>query len=389
MLRDLGAGRRRPDQPPQPSTRHGPARPAAGRPRLLPLGERLARAAAAGARCGSWWPAGCWPRPCPWALLGDFRANVDCARRLRAWHQPALARAAGRPVLVDFTGSLLGSNHQKVVVVSKRRRADGVRRRHRPRGQALRHRTARAAAPRGARWGWHDWPCACAGRPPSACGTSSRALGRGAHVAAQALPARRLQMASPSTRRRSRRGPARSAAPGPGAGPGTSVRVLRSLSAAQVRLAAAVAAHRLAAALPRTGVHEIYLTLCRRHRRRAALRLHRGPVLRRVARRRPPVRAVPALRAAAARGVKVILVGSGHPRPGRPGLHVADQPQRSTATCARKIVDRLDPQHRANVAVYRVEHLTVHAKLVLIDDRSPASARRTCSAGRWAAWTPS
>ena len=40
----------------------------------------------------------------------------------------------------------------------------------------------------------------------------------------------------------------------------------------------------------------------------------------------------------------------------------------STADLRHKIVDRLDAEDEIDFAVYRVEHLTVHAKIILIDD---------------------
>ena len=76
----------------------------------------------------------------------------------------------------------------------------------------------------------------------------------------------------------------------------------------------------------------------------------------------------PHLRAAAARGVKVVFVGSGVRDPDDPGIHIGRINRTLNKDLRTKIVERLDPSARANVAVYRIEHATVHAKLVLIDD---------------------
>jgi phosphatidylserine/phosphatidylglycerophosphate/cardiolipin synthase-like enzyme len=55
----------------------------------------------------------------PWLPVGPFRANIDAARRMRAW-QPTTRPSAEPPladrVLIDWSGSLLGTNHQKMVL---------------------------------------------------------------------------------------------------------------------------------------------------------------------------------------------------------------------------------------------------------------------------------
>jgi phosphatidylserine/phosphatidylglycerophosphate/cardiolipin synthase-like enzyme len=120
--------------------------------------------------------------------------------------------------------------------------------------------------------------------------------------------------------------------------------------------------------LPRTGVHEVHETLC------AAIGAARRYVyiedqyLGESVGGNHRYELYDALRDAAQRGAKVILVGSGIRDPDDPGFHVLPINRRLNRDLRRKIADRLDPEHRANVAVYRVEHLTVHAKLVLIDD---------------------
>jgi phosphatidylserine/phosphatidylglycerophosphate/cardiolipin synthase-like enzyme len=73
------------------------------------------------------------------------------------------------------------------------------------------------------------------------------------------------------------------------------------------------------------------------------------------------------LRDAARRGVKVIMVGSGIRDPADPGYHFRPINRTLNRDLRRKVVDGLDA-HRRNVAVYRLEHCTVHAKLFLIDD---------------------
>jgi phosphatidylserine/phosphatidylglycerophosphate/cardiolipin synthase-like enzyme len=77
----------------------------------------------------------------------------------------------------------------------------------------------------------------------------------------------------------------------------------------------------------------------------------------------------PHVRAAAARGVKVILVGSGSrdPAESSPLINGTVNPD-----LQKKIIDPLPRQLRRNVGLWRVEHLTVHTKIVIVDDRFAA-----------------
>ena len=76
----------------------------------------------------------------------------------------------------------------------------------------------------------------------------------------------------------------------------------------------------------------------------------------------------PHLRAAARRGAKVIMVGSGVRDPEDPGLHLRRINRDLNRDLKRKIVDRLAAEDELEFSVYRIEHLTVHAKVILIDD---------------------
>jgi phosphatidylserine/phosphatidylglycerophosphate/cardiolipin synthase-like enzyme len=75
----------------------------------------------------------------------------------------------------------------------------------------------------------------------------------------------------------------------------------------------------------------------------------------------------PHLRDAAARGVRVLLVGSGVSRPD--DIRGGTVNRTLTADIRRKVVEPLPPDAQRNVAVFRVEGVTVHAKIVLVDDR--------------------
>ena len=76
----------------------------------------------------------------------------------------------------------------------------------------------------------------------------------------------------------------------------------------------------------------------------------------------------PYLRAAADRGVKVILVGSGTRDPEDVDFGGLDINRELNDDLQTKVVAALRPAARANVAVHRIENCTVHAKLVLVDD---------------------
>ncbi|HZZ97513.1 MAG TPA: phospholipase D-like domain-containing protein, partial [Jatrophihabitantaceae bacterium] len=76
----------------------------------------------------------------------------------------------------------------------------------------------------------------------------------------------------------------------------------------------------------------------------------------------------PYLLAAALRGVKVILVGSGTRDPEDPGWHLKPINRELNPDLKDKLVNPLPVNLRSNIAVYRIEHCTVHAKLTLVDD---------------------
>jgi phosphatidylserine/phosphatidylglycerophosphate/cardiolipin synthase-like enzyme len=75
----------------------------------------------------------------------------------------------------------------------------------------------------------------------------------------------------------------------------------------------------------------------------------------------------PHLRAAAKRGAKVIMVGSGVRDPEDPGIYLRGINRTLNSDLHRKVVKPLRGDN-ADFVVARVEHLTVHAKIVLVDD---------------------
>jgi phosphatidylserine/phosphatidylglycerophosphate/cardiolipin synthase-like enzyme len=326
-------------------------------PGYRPLGELLAQLAARGVDVRVLLACRVLAASIPGTILGGFRATALHADTLRSLRPPG-TDAPGRPplaarVLLDYSGLLLGSNHQKIVVahVGGRLTAfvggiDLVAARF----EASPHDRLRL---KGEQWGWHDM--------------AVRLRGRAADAVWDVFGSRWYE-ASALPRRRYLRRPA---PPSPSAEcPGTAVRVMRSRAARKLD---SVLPWRRAEWLtpPPTIVHEIFdtLTTALQAARRyiyledqylceangglggnAAFELY------------------PYLRAAAERGVKVVLVGSGTRDPEDTGIHLRAINRVLNRDIKTKIIDRLDDAHRANVVVYRVNNVTVHSKLVVIDD---------------------
>lgn len=318
-------------------------------PDFLPFGRHLAELADRGADVRVLLAGRILASSIPWGGLGPFRANAERVRRMRALRvdgsrQPPLARR----VLLDYAGAPLGSNHQKyvVTVVGGTLSAfvggiDLVGDRY----DAAPHDRLRLD---GERWGWHDAGVRLRG--PAALEVAKIFAERWTAAAEQApkrwfrAPQQRLPL-NPSE-------PMREPPPLPQVepidSPGMTLQVLRSTyrrhQQLYVALVTALTAARryiyledqyLAEAVGGSSDYELW----------------------------------PHLRAAARRGVKVILVGSGVRDPQEAGVHLRPINRTLNADLRKKLIDPLPADARANVAVFRVERCTVHAKLVLIDDR--------------------
>ncbi|HET6875978.1 MAG TPA: phospholipase D-like domain-containing protein [Jatrophihabitans sp.] len=344
----------------------------AGDPGYQPLGDRLLRAAATGARVRVLLAGKVSAQRVPVPALKGFRDNVTTAHRLQSlrpdgWPADAAPPLQGR-VLVDWSGRMLGSHHQKVAVVDRGGELtafvggiDLVANRW----DAVPHDRLRL---RGRRWGWHD--------------AAVRLRGPAATQVHRALTQRWREASTlPSRRYLDRSGhlvpmnphPAAPALPPPAeqlpAGrPGTAVRVLRSMGPRKID---SPFPWRRAAwdHLPAGGYQEIHETLT------CALRAARSYVyiedqyLGEETGGDRRFELYTDLRDAAARGVKVILVGSGTRDPDDPGFRPVPINRVVNADLRHKILDRLDEPARARVVVYRIWRATVHSKLVLIDDR--------------------
>jgi phosphatidylserine/phosphatidylglycerophosphate/cardiolipin synthase-like enzyme len=300
--------------------------------------------------------------------VGPFRANVEAARRMRGWVPST--RDTGRPplrdrVLLDWSGALIGSNHQKIVLV----RIDGevtafvggldlALDRH----DEAPHDRMRLGSER---WGWHD--AAVRLRGPAA--ERVWEVYRYRWGVAAALPRRywMLSMGGVGVLNPPLRPLTLPAAPrqAPRSAPGTSVTVVRSFNPwaiDSVRLLRRVRRP----GLPAAGVHEVFTTLSgaidgARHYvyvEDQYLKEMPGGGWRHTL--------YGPLRRAARRGVRIVLVGSGKRDPADGGR--ADLPAVLTSDLRWRVVGRLPREARRNVVMYRVRDLTVHTKVVLVDD---------------------
>jgi phosphatidylserine/phosphatidylglycerophosphate/cardiolipin synthase-like enzyme len=148
--------------------------------------------------------------------------------------------------------------------------------------------------------------------------------------------------------------------------PGTAVRVLRSVPGRKVDSLLPLR-RKSWERLPDSGVQEIHETLV--HALSAAQRYVylEDQYLEEYTGGDSDYELYPHLREAARRGAKVIMVGSGVRDPEDPGIYLRGINRRLNKDLKRKIADPLQGGE-GEMTVYRVEHLTVHAKIWLIDD---------------------
>jgi phosphatidylserine/phosphatidylglycerophosphate/cardiolipin synthase-like enzyme len=339
----------------------------------LPVGGRLADAAAAGAEVRILLAGKIAARLLPLPLLRGFRDSVRHADQLRSWRAAeseatfAQATLAGC-VLVDYSGPLLGANHQKVVVIGRGGELTafvGGIDLAADRFDSPPHDRKRL---NNDRWGWHD--AAVRLRGPAAARVHEIFAQRWNEAAT--LPRRwflrrhPLRVASLNPQRPAA-APTAAVPQEPERNPEMAVRVLRSVPARKV-YSMLPARRRPWQSLSASGTHEVYSTIV--HALSTAQRYVylEDQYLHEYIGGNSEFELYPHLLAAAARGAKVILVGSGVRDPDDPGLNCRPINRRLNHDLRYKIVDRLNAEDDADVAVYRVEHLTVHTKLLLVDD---------------------
>lgn len=339
-----------------------------------PLGEQLAELAARGVDVRVLVAGRVLASSVPWDGLGPFRGNAAHAEFLRALRPAATGGTDGHSpppltgrVLLDFSGAILGSNHQKAVVVHLGGELtafvagiDLVDDRY----DAAPHDRLRIGDER---WGWHDMAVRLRGRGAQRVWEIFRERWQ----EASSLPAEHY-LRTPLDRRLLNPGrpvPAPGPAPQttPVPNPGTDVRVLRSRHRLKIDSWAPFRRRKWTHA-PGTDLHEVFTTLVTAFNAARRYIYIEDQYLEESSGGEDNFELYPHLRAACARGVKVILVGSGTRDPEDPGFHPKPINRELNPDVRTKIADRLVPGHRRNLAVHRVELCTVHAKLTLVDD---------------------
>lgn len=319
-------------------------------PGYLSLGERLARLASEGVDIRIVLAGQPAAAILPVPALSGFRRNVAIRHRLQRWRPHGLPAGAPPPlrgrVLLDKSGKLLGSNHLKSVAVVRRgivtAFVGGIdltsdRFDEQPHDTLrLHHR----------RWGWHDAVVRLRG--PAAARAHAVLTDRWTETAARTRPFRHV-VDTPITA---------PAAQETLACPGTAVRVLRSAPP-----------RRISYGLRRIpGATEVFETLTTAIAAAARYVYLEDQYLEEQAGGQADFELYPVLRDAAARGVKLIFVGSGVRDPADPGFHLRAINRTVNRDLQRKIIDALPAEARDNVAVHRLRRATVHAKIVLVDD---------------------
>ena len=337
----------------------------------LPLGEMLAAAASRGAQVRVLIAGKVPARSVPLPSLAGFRDSVRHADALRRWrpqgtpaHGPA---PLARSVLVDWTGPLTGSNHQKVAVVDRQGVVtafvcgiDLVP----DRFDAAPHERLRLD---GDRWGWHDAGVRLRG---PAAGRVHQVLAlrwrEATGLPLRMFPRLRPLRLAPLNPRRPAAAPAPAQPQPPVPAPGTAVRVMRSVPARKVD-SVLPPRRRSWDRLPAAGLQEIHETIVSALRAAKRYVYVEDQYLQEYLGGDSEYELYPHLRDAARRGTRVIMVGSGVRDPEDPGVYLHRINRDLNRDLRTKITEPLEGD-RVDFAVYRVEHLTVHAKVWLVDD---------------------
>ena len=334
-----------------------------GDPEHRSLADLLAERAAAGVTVRVLLTAAVFSGSLPGIRIGPFRANAFAARAFRT--RPALTGC----VLMDWSGAGIGCHHQKMIVLhvgGELTAFVGGLDLSSNRFDAEPHDRLSLGDER---WGWHDGAVRLRG--PAAARVWETFRGR--WVEAASLPRRhtwfppaRWEVMNPEPFDRD-------LSPAPPTprypAPGTAVQVLRSYQPWKID-ALLTLYRRHWTTLPRRGVHEVFhglATAIRSAQRYIYLEdqyFYETPG----GRRRFQLYGL--LRDVAACGVKVILVCSGRKDPADGGVNRFRR--RVTGDIQRGVIDLLDPADRGNVMMHRIEGLTVHTKLMLVDDRFAA-----------------
>ncbi len=313
----------------------------------------------------------------PWLPFGPFRANVLATRKMRAWvpsTRSAVAPPLANRVLLDWSGPPLGTNHQKLVVfrlAGKLIAYVGGLDLTPTRYDTAPHHHLKLGIHR---WGWHD--------------AATRVHGPAAHrvwevfrarwETAASLPARYIAKNLPAEYLRLPRGglttinpidaprvlpPVPDQAHQPVAG--TAVQVVRSFSSWAVYRRRGLRRIR-PASVSRAAYHEVYVALTTAINAAERYLYLEDQYFHEALGGNRKFELYSELRDAAFRGVKIILVGSGRRDPADGGDSTVAPVV--TRDLRRHVLDRLPVAERRNVVMYRLRDLTVHTKLMLVDD---------------------
>ncbi|WP_409451793.1 phospholipase D-like domain-containing protein [Jatrophihabitans sp.] len=330
-----------------------------------PLGRRLVALGAAGVHVRVLLAGELIARWLPVPSLSGFRNNIKAATELRTARPPGTAGPAplAGSVLVDWSGERIGSNHQKLVIVQRAgvitayvAGIDLVDNRF----DSAPHDTLRL---KGKRWGWHDAGVRLRG--PAAARVHEIAVQR--WTEASTLPARfdgRHRRMNP----RVVDAPLEPPPPQPRMdAPGTAVRVVRSVAGIKVpaRLRGRQRSWDTMAAGGDQSVFTAITTALEAAQRYVYLE---DQYLGEYTGGKRQYELYPYLRDAAERGVKIVLLGSGVRDPEDPGIYLRPINSRLNRDLRRKLVARSSAVGRPGIAVWRLQHCTVHSKILLVDD---------------------
>lgn len=337
-------------------------------PDFLPLARQLVQLAARGVDVRIIMSSRVFPSSLPRSVL-PFRGNAETAELLRAMTVDGSTEPPMRGrVALDFSGALLGSNHQKAVTVH----IGGVLTSFvggidlaANRLDTAPHDTLRYE---GERWGWHDMAVRLRG--PGARRVWETFRQRWAEVLT--LPDEHWLRSPVERLSLNPRGgllptPPEAPAAAPVHSPGTSVRVLRSTFRLKIDSRLPFR-RRHWQSLPDTGLTEVFTTLVTAISAAQRYIYMEDQYLEESLGGDERFELYPYLRAAALRGVKVVLVGSGTRDPEDIDLGDMNINRELNDDLQTKLVDPLARTVRYNVAVHRIENCTVHAKLTLVDD---------------------
>jgi phosphatidylserine/phosphatidylglycerophosphate/cardiolipin synthase-like enzyme len=336
-------------------------------PNHLPLGRQFAQAAARGVEVRLLIAGRVFAASLPRSGL-PFRDNAFQADLMRQMKVPGHEEPPLRGrVLLDFCGALLGSNHQKTFVAHLGGELTSYVSGIDLGGHRFDAGPHNRLVLEGERWGWHDMAVRLRG--PAARRVWDIFCQRWAETLT--LPNEHW-LASPRDRRRLNPPDALPPPPpapdaAPVANPGVAVRVLRSTFHRKVDSHLPFR-RRQWDLVPSHGHQEIFTTLATAIGAARRYVYIEDQYLEESVGGERAFELYPFLQAAAARGVKVILIGSGTRDPEDVDVGGLDINREVNDDLRKKIIEPLSPQARSNVVLCRIENCTVHAKLVMVDD---------------------